>query len=126
MCVDRRLAVAGFSRAVVQSSRMAVSRLRCVGILLFVLSLTADMATAGFCSGELLDASATAVTISAGDHSDATSPCCTGHQCFCCFSGAQVVMFELPIEDQTAIVPPPPAPHAPDNSVARTSPPPRR
>jgi len=102
---------------------MAVSRLRRVGILLFVLLLTADLAAAGFCNGELLYPSATALTVSAAVHSASTSSC--GHQCFCGSTGTKAVTFMLPVEEQEAIVTPSPTPRAPDTSVAHTSPPPR-
>ena len=110
---------------VVQSSRMGVSRLRRAGVLLFVLWLTADVAAFGFCSGDPLITSASSVTIGAASDSDATSPCCTGHHCFCCSSGAEVVRFELSHDAEAAFMAPLPEPRAADTSIRNTSPPPR-
>ena len=110
---------------VVQSSRMAVSRLRRAGILLLVLWLTADVAALGFCSPELLPAAATSAVIRTADDSDGAPSCCTGHHCFCCSSGAEVITFEQSFGGPTEFMTPSPEPYAPDISGSNTSPPPR-
>ena len=110
---------------VVQSTRMDASRLRRAGTLLLVLWLTGDVAAFGFCSGELLTATALATVISASDDAGGAPSCCTGHRCFCCSSGAEAVTCDLSVEGQTALIAPSPPPIAPEIPLSDTSPPPR-
>lgn len=111
---------------VVQSTRMAVSRLRRAGILLLVLWLTADVAAFGFCRGELTTGAGQSAMISAADTAGAdTSSSCTGHHCFCCSSGAEVMSCDLSVEGQVVRIAPQPAANPPDFRLSDTSPPPR-
>ena len=104
---------------------MPMSQPRRAGILLLVVWLTADVAAFGICGGDRLTASPISATVSTAHDSDATPCCCTWHHCFCCSSGAEVITFTLPVEEQAAILTPPPDPHAPVTAVAHSSPPPR-
>lgn len=104
---------------------MAVSRLRRAGALLLVFWLTGDVAAFGFCSGELLTAAASPTVISAAADADGAPSCCTGHQCFCCSSGAEVVTCDLSVEGRAALMTPSLVPNAPEIAPSEISPPPR-
>lgn len=106
---------------------MAVSRLRCAGVLLLVVWLTADLAAFGFCGAELLGPSAASARIGSDHESngDTTPPCCGAHHCFCCSSCAEVVRFELAFDARSAFISPTLQPRPADISAPNTSPPPR-
>lgn len=109
----------------IQSTRMAATRLRRAGVLLLVLWLTADVAAFGFCNGPLAVGATGSTVIAAADSSGDGASCCSGHHCFCCSSGAEATTFDLSVEAVTAIVTPQPSPNTPDFVVSNTSPPPR-
>ena len=117
--------IATSARRVLQSARMAVSRLRRAGILLLVLWLTADVAAFGFCNGDAAHG-ASHSTVSSAPHTAGGDPSsCTGHHCFCCSSGAEVTRFDLPVEGLMVLMKPQSPPNAPDFPLSNTSPPPR-
>jgi len=113
------------SLTVLQSSRMASSRLCRAGTLLLVLWLTADLAAFGFCSGDSISVATQSASMSALDGSDATPSCCAGHHCFCCASSVEVIRFELPRHAEGTVLAPSPGPQAADISIRTTSPPPK-
>lgn len=110
---------------VLQSTSMAPSRLRRAGTLLLVLWLTADVAAFGFCSGDSLGLAGQS-TISIIHDADGTgSSPCTGHHCFCCSSGAEVMTVVVECHQDAVIMTPSREPAAADIPTSNTSPPPR-
>ena len=111
---------------VLESTRMGASRLRCAGVLLLVVWLTADLAAFGFCSDQFsLTAASTSIGTAHGSSDDTTLPGCRAHHCFCCSSCAEVLKFELAFDANTAFVPSPLQPRPADISTRNTAPPPR-
>jgi hypothetical protein len=111
---------------VLQSPRMDASRLRCAGVLLLVVWLTADVAAFGFCGDRFDPAPAsTTIGIEHGPNNDTMPPCCAAHHCFCCSSCAEVLKFELAFDTTTAVVALPLQPRPADVSALNTAPPPR-
>lgn len=105
---------------------MAVSRLRCAGVLLLVVWLTADLAAFGFCGDQIGPTSiSTAIGAAHGSNDDATQPCGRAHHCFCCSSCAEVLKFELAFDANTAFVASSLQPRPADISARNTAPPPR-
>jgi hypothetical protein len=105
---------------------MAVSRLRCAGVLLLVVWLTADLAAFGFCGDQFgPTAASTSIGTGHGSNDDTTLPCCRAHHCFCCSSCAEVLKFELAFDTNTAFIPSPLQPRPADISARNTAPPPR-
>ena len=105
---------------------MAVSRLRCAGVLLLVVWLTADLAAFGFCGDQFAPTTASAsVGTAHGSSDDTTLPCCGGHHCFCCSSTVEVALFALTFDAQAVLVESPAQTRPADISARTTSPPPR-
>ena len=110
---------------VVESTGMAVSHLRRAGILLLVLWLTADVAAFGFCRGDMFTGAGQSAVSSSADTAGGDALSCTGHHCFCCSSGAEVMSCDLSVERRMVLITPQPATNPPDFRLSDASPPPR-